>query len=149
MALNEEMPVRVRDYISKISISSENLLGILNDILDFSKIEAGKMEIESKNFILADMLDNLADLFSSRAQEKNLEFAIKVDPEISDSLMGDSFRIQQILSNMLGNAIKFTVQGKVGLQVQLMEQDNSRAKLLFSVSAVSYTHLTLPTNREV
>jgi CheY-like chemotaxis protein/nitrogen-specific signal transduction histidine kinase/HPt (histidine-containing phosphotransfer) domain-containing protein len=134
LALNKEMSDQVRDYLFKINSSSESLLGILNDILDFSKIEAGKLGIESRSFNLANMLDDLSDLFLAQALGKNLGFTIKMDAVVPKLLVGDSLRIQQILSNLLGNAIKFTPQGKVGIQVQLLEQENSNAKLLFSVS---------------
>lgn len=134
LALNKDMPGEIRDYLEKINSSSESLLGILNDILDFSKMEAGKLGIENSGFELGVMLDDLYNLFSARAQEKHLGFSIRVDPDIPNELVGDALRIQQILSNLLGNAIKFTAQGKVCVQVQLLERENSHARIHFSVS---------------
>ncbi|MEI7843690.1 MAG: ABC transporter substrate binding protein [Gallionellaceae bacterium] len=134
LALNKDMSDEVRDYLEKINSSSGSLLGILNDILDFSKIEAGKLGIENTGFSLPNLLDNLYNIFTARAQEKHIGFTIEVAPEIPHELVGDPMRIQQILSNLIGNALKFTSEGKVTVQVQLLEMENSQARLRFSVS---------------
>ncbi len=134
LALNKQVPDEVRSYLQKICSSSKSLLGILNDILDFSKIEAGKLAIEHTRFNLDTILDNLGDMFSARAEEKHLNFNIEVSPDVPTDLIGDALRIQQILSNLLGNAVKFTERGNVGIEVTLLESEKSQAKLRFRVS---------------
>lgn len=134
LALNKEVPDDIRDYLIKINASSESLLGILNDILDFSKMEAGKLEVENAEFQLNHVLNNLQSLFSAAAEQKHLHFYIDVASDVPTGLVGDAMRIQQILANLLGNAIKFTQRGKVGLQVKLIEAGKSQAKIYFCVS---------------
>lgn len=133
LALNKEMPSEIRDYLEKINTSSESLLGILNDILDFSKIEAGKLVIEKTNFNIVVMLRTLRNLFVSHAENKNLQFHVDIDVAIPSNLIGDVSRLQQILSNLLGNAIKFTQQGEITLKLELLETDDSMVKVRFSV----------------
>lgn len=133
LALNKEVTPEVRDYLKKISISSESLLYILNDILDFSKIEAEKLVIEKVDFSLPVLLDNMRNLFSHTADEKKITFSIESDPGVPKVLLGDPFRIQQILSNLLGNAFKFTHQGHVNLKVGLDAKGGSGVRLNFSV----------------
>ncbi len=133
LALNKDISAEVRDYLEKINTSSESLLGILNDILDFSKMEAGKLAIEYKPFSLNIVLDNLYNLFSFRAIEKHLNLGIEVAKDTPTDLVGDSLRIQQVLSNVLGNAIKFTEHGHVFLHVKRDHSETSRARLIFSI----------------
>ncbi|WP_196139070.1 GAF domain-containing protein [Aliikangiella sp. G2MR2-5] len=106
-----------RDYINKISKSSTSLLEIINDILDFSKIERGKLELENRRFSLIEVLDNVVDVFSSRVNEKNLKLIVDVEPNVALERFGDSLRLSQILINLIGNAIKFTEEGLIRLQV--------------------------------
>ncbi len=134
LALNQETSDTVRGYLEKINIASENLLGILNDILDFSKMEVGKLGIEYASFSLGTLVDNLRNLFSVSAAEKRLELLIESDPAIPGELMGDILRIQQVLFNLLGNAIKFTEHGRVRVRLQLLEAGESQARIRFSVS---------------
>ena len=133
LALNKHVSPDVRDYLEKINISSESLLGILNDILDLSKIEAGMFSIEKTPFSLSALLDNLYNLFSARAGQKYLDFHIDVPEDIPEQLVGDALRLQQILSNLLGNAIKFTQQGSVRVQLELLETVPTRTKIRFCV----------------
>ncbi len=134
LALNEEMPNGVRNSLEKIYSSAESLLGILNDILDFSKMDAGKLAIETYPFNLVLLFRNLHNLFSVSAQKKNLEFKILSCENVPTNLLGDELRIQQVLSNLLGNAIKFTDKGSVELNVTLIESQEHQIKLRFSVS---------------
>lgn len=134
LALNKSIPDDIRDYLEKINSSSESLLGILNDILDFSKLEAGKFAIENAPFSLGKVQETLHNLFASRAEQKHLAFRQDVDPDVPTELMGDSLRIQQILSNLIGNAIKFTESGEVRLKIRCLESDMSQARLRFCVS---------------
>ena len=133
LALNKAVSDEVRDYLQKISSSSESLLGILNDILDFSKIEAGKLSIEHRPFNLLTLLDNLHKLFSVGAEEKHLNFSIEMISELPGDMIGDALRLRQILSNLLGNAIKFTAQGQIILKVQLLNSEPGQARVRFSV----------------
>lgn len=133
LALNKEVSDSVRDYLEKINFSSQSLLGILNDILDFSKLDAGRVKIESSNFNLNTVLRNLHRLFSLNAEEKFLDFEIQVDENVPRDLVGDALRLQQILSNLLGNAIKFTERGKVSLHVSLVGVVDTQTTLMFRV----------------
>ncbi len=134
LALNLEVPGEVRDYLDKINSSSESLLGILNDILDFSKLEAGKFAIENVPFNLGKVKETLLNLFSARAEQKHLAFSVEVDPNVPIDLNGDALRLQQILSNLIGNALKFTERGEVKLEIKCLESDASQARLRFCVS---------------
>ncbi|TAN48224.1 MAG: PAS domain S-box protein, partial [Methylococcaceae bacterium] len=134
LALNQTPAPEMRDYLEKISSSSESLLGIINDILDLSKSEAGHMSIEHVAFSLSGVLRNLDNLFAIRAEEKHIGFLIEVADDVPRRLVGDGLRLQQILANLLSNAIKFTAQGKVTLTVALTGQQDGRAKLHFCVT---------------
>ncbi|TMO59505.1 hybrid sensor histidine kinase/response regulator [Pseudoalteromonas aurantia] len=120
-------------YITKIDQAAKNLLGIINDILDFSKIESGKMTVESINFLLDEVTDNVATVNAVKAQEKNLELLLDVSPEVPISLIGDPLRLSQILINLCGNAIKFTETGEIVIGVTIIEQNSDHVMLRFSV----------------
>jgi PAS domain S-box len=105
-------------YIRMIRSSGEALLGVISDILDFSKIEAGRMELTPANFDLDEMLARVAVMMSVNAGEKNIELVIHVEPEVSRNLLGDPLRLQQVLLNLMSNAIKFTQEGEVVLTVE-------------------------------
>ena len=133
LALNMPTSPVVSGYLNKIAGSSQSLLGILNDILDLSKLEAARMNIEQMPFDLDFVLDNLRNLFEEGAHAKQLAFIIEVDEHTPHHLIGDAMRIQQILSNLLGNAIKFTEHGTVAVRVAVKERDDSQVLLSFSV----------------
>lgn len=111
------------NYASVIERNSEHLLRIIDDILDLSKVEAGKMQIESIDFSLADLLADFSSLMAFRAREKGIHFELKVPSSIPDKINSDPTRIRQILVNIVGNAIKFTEQGHVRLTVILDQLD--------------------------
>ncbi len=121
-------------YLDNISTSANNLLVIINDILDFSKIEAGKLELESIEFNLPDLLKKLEVVHKNNAKRKNLYFKLDIDNKVPKYLIGDPTRLNQILINLLGNAIKFTEQGGVTLLVQVLEQRTSKSTINFIVS---------------
>ncbi|MET0038188.1 MAG: transporter substrate-binding domain-containing protein [Candidatus Thiodiazotropha lotti] len=133
LALDTDLTEKQFDYLSKIKLSSINLLGILNDILDFSKIEAGKLQIEQSEFRLDSILENLSSLISIKAEQKGLEFIFKQDLTIPQKLIGDPLRIGQVLINLAQNAIKFTAEGEILLSVELEEQSGSDIRVRFSV----------------
>ena len=133
LALRTQLDPRQRDYLTKIEVSAHSLLEILNDILDFSKIEAGRLEMESVPFLLDEVLERVADLFAAKASEKGLELVLAVAPSVPQALVGDPFRLGQVLTNLLGNALKFTESGHVAIRVAAVEVDEARACLRFTV----------------
>lgn len=122
-----------KKYLEMISSSGKSLLSILNDVLDFSKIEAGRMELSPTQFRLSDVMHSLANIMSVNAGDKNLELAIGVEPDIPKVLVGDAHRLQQILVNLVGNAIKFTERGEVSVLVEAIAQTAGTASLHFCV----------------
>ncbi|MCM1298756.1 MAG: PocR ligand-binding domain-containing protein [Firmicutes bacterium] len=118
MALREEMSPAAREYIHQIMFSGRNLLVIINDILDFSKIESGKMEINEVVYESMSVFNDLASIVNSRISDKKIEFTMDIDPTIPQMLLGDNTRIQQVLINLLNNAVKFTNVGEVHLKVR-------------------------------
>jgi signal transduction histidine kinase/DNA-binding response OmpR family regulator/HPt (histidine-containing phosphotransfer) domain-containing protein len=134
LALKNEMPPRIHDYISKIKQSGEHLLRIINDILDFSKIESGKLEIESVPFELESVIDNVVNLISEKAESKNLELLCSFHSEVPKNLVGDPLRIGQILINYANNAVKFTDKGELRIAIRVREATQSEVLLHFAVS---------------
>ncbi|MGY4879209.1 ATP-binding protein [Vreelandella aquamarina] len=106
-----------REYLDNIQSSSQLLLGIINDVLDFSKIESGKLEIENHSFRLEDLLAQQRALFSRNADEKGLAFVLRHNPNLPDAVYGDALRIKQVMTNLVSNAIKFTTQGTVSIEL--------------------------------
>ena len=129
--LNQEQ----RRYLEVIRSSSESLLAIINDILDFSKIEAQKLELESIEFDLDALLDDVAEFHALRAAEKGLEYAWKMAPDVPRRLRGDPVRVRQILTNLISNSLKFTNTGAIDLEVRKLpaSDDDCRVSLQFSV----------------
>ncbi|SFB79362.1 PAS domain S-box-containing protein [Marinospirillum celere] len=123
LGAREKDPTRLRDQLRKINQSGRLLLGILNDILDFSKIEAGKLLIDPQPFFLPQLLDELHSLFAQPASDKGLRLYLEVTDEVAQAYHGDALRIRQILTNLLGNAIKFTAQGEVRVTLGLKQSD--------------------------
>ena len=123
-----------RQYVKMISGAGRSLLLILNDILDFSKIEAGRMDISPVEFSLNEILDSLASIMSVNAADKSLDLLISVQPDVPTTLIGDGMRLQQILINLTGNAIKFTHQGSVSLNISLLQRGTDAVTLRFSIT---------------
>ncbi len=122
-----------RDYLQKTRISAQSLLGIINDILDFSKVEAGKIELTEEPFALYDLMKTLATVAAANAREKNIEVLFLIDPKTPLDLIGDHLRLQQILTNLASNAIKFTERGEVVLSVTSESCDHQTVRLCFDV----------------
>ncbi len=122
-----------RKYLDLIHNSGNALLAILNDILDFSKIEAGRMELAPEPFHIKDVLNAIAAVMTLEAGAKDLELAIGIEPDVPQLLQGDAMRLQQILTNLVSNAVKFTERGEVSLLVGLGERAGAVATLRFSV----------------
>ncbi|MBN9420466.1 MAG: response regulator [Candidatus Eremiobacteraeota bacterium] len=130
-----ELTPRQDDYLQKLERAAQSMLEIVNDILDFSKIEAGKLSLETVDFQLSDVLDNLGQLLQVRARDKpGLEILLSVDPEVPEFLHGDPLRLGQVLLNLGGNAVKFTEHGEVVVGVRCLHRENSLVILEFVVS---------------
>ncbi|MGD9151184.1 MAG: PAS domain S-box protein, partial [Desulfobacterales bacterium] len=135
LALKTELTPKQQDYLHKIQSSANSLLGIINDILDFSKIEAGKLDMEAVDFNLDDVLDNLGNLISVKAQEKeDLEVLFATDQNVPRFLVGDPLRLGQILINLANNAVKFTDSGEIVVSTKLVHQTEDQVTLKFAVS---------------
>lgn len=133
-----------QQYADTIRSSGESLMSIINDILDFSKIEANKLTLETIDFNLLTLMEDHSDMFALRAGEKGLEYQWSIDPCTPLHVCGDPGRLRQILSNLLGNAIKFTHKGSVTTRVDLQDQRDGIIKLCFSVTD---TGIGIPAHR--
>jgi PAS domain S-box-containing protein len=122
-----------RDYAQTIYQSGEALMAIINDILDFSKIEAGMMTIEPIPFDLPTAVSSMVELLAARAEAKGLELIYRFAPDLETALIGDAGRIRQILTNLVGNAVKFTMQGHVFLEIAKCELSSGRAGIRFAI----------------
>ncbi|ODS10285.1 two-component sensor histidine kinase BarA [Vibrio scophthalmi] len=121
------------DYLQTIEKSANNLLTIINDILDFSKLEAGKLALENIPFEFQETLEEVVSLQATSAHEKGLEITLKIDPKVPIGLVGDPLRIQQVLTNLVGNSIKFTERGNIDISVELRSQKEDVVELQFMV----------------
>ncbi|MGZ3184319.1 MAG: response regulator [Telluria sp.] len=133
LALQTELTPRQRNYLDKVDAAARNLLGIINDILDFSKIEAGKLAFERVDFSLDDVLQQLADLATIKAQDKGLELLFDVAPDVPRELVGDPLRLGQVMLNLVGNAVKFTERGEVVVRVRAEPAPAGEARLRVEV----------------
>jgi two-component system, sensor histidine kinase and response regulator len=134
LALKTDLNPRQKDYVRKIQQSGQHLLGIINDILDFSKIEAGKLSVETIDFQLDKVLENVSNLISEKASAKGLELIFDIDPSVSTHLKGDPLRVGQILINFCNNAVKFTEKGEIVVTARVREDSESDQLVYFSVS---------------
>ena len=134
LLLDTELTPRQHEYAEAVRRSGEALLSIINDILDFSKIEAGKLELELTDVDLREALEDVVGLLAEQAQAKGLEMAALVRLDVPTGLQGDAGRIRQVLMNLVGNAIKFTLQGEVVVQASLEELSPESALVRFEVA---------------
>ena len=134
LALKTELTPKQRDYLDKINMAGNSLLGIINDILDFSKIEAGKLEMEAVPFDLDEVLDNLASLITVKAHEKEgLEVLFSTSPEVPRALVGDPLRLGQVFINLANNAVKFTERGEIVVSSELAHAGEKTVEVKFAV----------------
>jgi PAS domain S-box-containing protein len=133
LALKTQLTPKQRDYVSKVHNAGTSLLAIINDILDFSKIEAGKLDIETTDFKLDEIIGSVTTLTAQKAHDKGLEFLAHVSPDIPEHLLGDPLRLGQILTNFVNNSVKFTERGEVRLNIELLERTGEKVQLKFSV----------------
>ncbi|HWY55925.1 MAG TPA: response regulator [Terriglobales bacterium] len=134
LALDTELTSEQRGYLNLVKSSAESLLALINDILDFSKIEAGRLDIETIDFNLRDSLDDTLKAVNLRAHEKGIELACHILPDVPEAVRGDPTRLRQIVTNLIGNAIKFTSEGEVLIRVETKQQTDSEVLLHFSVT---------------
>ncbi|HEY6945668.1 MAG TPA: response regulator [Candidatus Acidoferrum sp.] len=134
LALGTELTPEQREYLDTVKLSADSLLVVINDILDFSKIEAGKAELENRPFNLRDTLEGVLRTLALRADEKGLELLCELAPETPELVRGDSSRLGQVVTNLVGNAIKFTHEGEVGLKVEVADNEGEDRLLHFTVS---------------
>ncbi|MBF0317333.1 MAG: response regulator [Nitrospirae bacterium] len=133
LMLQTDLSAKQRDYLNKIQSSSSSLLVLINDLLDLSKIEAGKLEIEIVDFDLNSVLDNIVNMLTIKAEEKGVEVMLSIDRDVPFLLTGDPLRIAQVLTNLLGNAVKFTEQGEIVLAIKVIEMAGNEVTLSLSV----------------
>lgn len=134
LALDTELDAQQRRYLETVKLSCDSLLTLINDILDFSKIEAGKLDLSPIDFSLRDEIPGFLSPLGLKASLKKLELVFSLENDVPDSLFGDMHRLQQMLTNLVGNAIKFTERGEVVLKVSLQSATEDEAMLLFSVT---------------
>jgi len=129
LTLKTELNPTQRDYLYTIERSANNLLTIINDVLDFSKLEAGKLLLENIPFPLRNILDEAITLLAHSAHEKGLELTLNIQNNVPDNVIGDSLRLQQIITNLVGNAIKFTETGNIDVLVQRRAEGNNKVQI--------------------
>ena len=133
LMLRTQLTDRQRDYASKVRHSGNHLLGIINDILDFSKIEAGRLVLDRSRFDVCEAVTNAVDMFRERARSKGIELALELGEDVPRDVLGDGLRLGQVLINLLGNAVKFTERGRVGLCVERLDAVAPSVSLRFTV----------------
>jgi two-component system sensor histidine kinase/response regulator len=126
-------PKLSHEYLETVKSSADALLTVINAVLDFSKIEAGKTSLEPIDFSLTELLESTLRTLALHAEKKNLELLLRIDPEVPDFVCGDEGRLRQVITNLIGNAIKFTSQGEVGLKVQVEQAEEQGVTLHFTV----------------
>ena len=134
LALKSVANPKQRDYLEKIYHASQHLLGIINDILDFTKIEAGKLELEMRDFALARLLQHIVDQLGEAARDKGLALEVDIAPGLATRLRGDPLRLEQVLLNFVGNAIKFSDAGSIRVRAEAQERGDSWVLVRFDVS---------------
>lgn len=134
LLMEEDLNDHLSEKISIINVSAKTLLGLLEDTLDISRIEAGKLTLEEGEMDLHEIVNSMALMFRPQAVSRGLQFTTRLSPEIPFALIGDSLRLRQVISNFLGNAIKFTEEGFIRLSVTLLSRTDNEVRLRFEVS---------------
>ncbi len=133
LALKTDLTPKQRDYVGKVHNAGTSLLGIINEILDFSKIEAGRLDFETTDFQMDDVITSVVTLSGQKASEKGLELLVDVPGTIPQHLVGDPLRLGQIITNLVSNAVKFTERGEIRVKAELLAQTAEKVELRFSV----------------
>ncbi len=134
LALKTPLNASQRDYLETVNSSAQCLLELLNDILDFSKIEAGKLELEVIDFSLRETLESAAFTYAERYHTKGIELLLDVRPDVPDALVGDPYRLRQVILNLISNALRFTIKGEVIVRVEISQINEVETLLRFTVS---------------
>ncbi|MBD3169972.1 MAG: PAS domain S-box protein [candidate division Zixibacteria bacterium] len=134
LLLDTELSEEQYEYLDIVKESAENLLSIINDILDFSKIESGKLELEQIEFSLRSLLNSVLEMISVKANQKGLAINLNINPEVPDKLYGDPTRLRQVITNLIGNAIKFTETGDIDIAIEIDSDLGNEITLHFVVS---------------
>src|ERR1700731_1738447 len=134
LALDTDLTPEQREYLSMVKSSADSLLHVINDILDFSKIEAGKLELENTDFVIRDLFRDTLKTLAQRTENKPLEICARVSPEVPAALVGDPTRLRQLVTNLVGNFIKFTERGNIVLNADLESAKDKEVVLHISVS---------------
>ena len=132
--LKTNLSEKQREYLNSIKLSGDALIVLINDILDLAKVNAGKLNFEKNPFKLSLSVQSMLHLFETKIQEKNIELIVKYDDDIPQVLIGDPVRLNQIILNLVGNAVKFTSSGQIIVAVKLLEQNEQNIKLKFSIA---------------
>jgi len=133
LLMDTDLSIEQRDFSKTIHASAKGLLTIINDILDFSKIEAGKLELEAHEFLVRPTVQGIVELLYGHAYEKEIELTCLIDSDVPTRLIGDSTRLRQVMTNLIGNAIKFTHEGRVSVEVSVAEENEHQVELEFRV----------------
>jgi PAS domain S-box-containing protein len=131
--LKTDLTEKQNEYFSAIKISGDALIVLINDILDLAKVDAGKMVFEKTPFSLSNSIPSMLHLFETKLKEKNLKMIVKLDTKIPSTLVGDPIRLHQIILNLVSNAIKFTLEGEITVELKLLSQNKEQATIEFSV----------------
>ena len=146
LLLDSSLEKKQQDYLNSVQNSANLLLNVINDVLDFSQIEAGKLTLHPHDFALQHILDSILGPFAYQAQQKNIRFHWTVSPDIPDYLNGDSDRLSQVMINLVGNALKFTNDGTISIDVHLNEHTTHQSKLQFNIND---TGIGIPQEKQV
>ncbi|GGA85862.1 ATP-binding protein [Puia dinghuensis] len=146
LLLDTQLNDQQKEFARTIKRSVNNLLVVVNDVLDFSKIKAGKLAIEKIEFRLKDVLDNVKAMFAHRVAKKGLELEVEIDPSTPEVLKGDPYRLNQVLVNLIGNALKFTEKGWIRVEVNALKRTADQVNLRFTIadSGIGIPEASLP-----
>jgi PAS domain S-box-containing protein len=133
LALKDGLSGKPRDYVAKVHNAGTSLLGIIDNILDFSKVEAGKLDVEHVPFRLDEVLDNVSSQVAQKAADKGIELVFDAAPGVPQALVGDPIRLRQVVTNLVGNAVKFTGEGRVSVGVRQVDAAGDKVQLRFDV----------------
>jgi signal transduction histidine kinase len=133
LALTTELTPEQRDYLETVKLSADGLLGLIDDLLDLAKVEAGRLKLERAPFDLRRHLGLVMRMLAPRAQAKGLELRCQVGPRVPDTVVGDAARLQQILTNLIGNSTKFTARGEIVVVVEEESRSSGAVRLAFAV----------------
>jgi PAS domain S-box-containing protein len=139
------LDIEQRGYIDTVTQCGSTLLSLVTDVLDFSKIEAGQLNLESLNFSPRNLIESVADEFSSTARRKGIELVVGYDAELPEYMLGDPTRVKQVFYNLVGNALKFTDSGEVVLRAEVLDLKTDTVRVLFSVTD---TGIGIPKDRQ-